>query len=137
MRPFERSSSRSSFLSGNVSRLGWDVSEVGKPENKAKSVATVKIHEPVTLGLRLVLEGFVQIFTILLRNQMDKMQNTCFLWFMICLQYMFSDFTGRECSGSLVLCCRSAIPPQPAWGSVLLEGRDPFGNLGCKSTGHL
>lgn len=45
----------------------------------AKSVATFKIHEPVTLGLRLALGGFVQIFTILLSSQMDRIQNTYFL----------------------------------------------------------
>lgn len=66
----------------------------GQKTKSAKSVATVKIHEPVTLRLRLALGGFVQIFTILLSNQMDKIQNTYFLEFMICLQYTFSDFTG-------------------------------------------
>lgn len=54
---------------------GWDgvYMKWGKQKTKsAISVATVKIHEQATLGLRLVLWGFVQIFTILLSNQMDK-----------------------------------------------------------------
>lgn len=76
---------------------GWDgvcVKWGDQKTKSAKSVATFKIHEPVTLGLRLALGGFVQIFTILLSSQMDRIQNTYFLEFMICLQNTFSDFAG-------------------------------------------
>lgn len=59
MRPFKRGSSRSSFLSKNISRLGYGMCEMGKPENKP--VDTVKIHEPVT-GVKIGLGGFCSVF---------------------------------------------------------------------------
>lgn len=46
------------------------------------------------VGFVLKKQGFVQIFKILLSSQMDKIQNTYFLGFVICLQFLFSVFTG-------------------------------------------
>lgn len=94
----------------------------GKQKTKsAISVATVKIHEQATLGLRLVLWGFVQIFTILLSNQMDKIQNTYFLGFGICLQYLFSDLTGVK---SCLLVQLINTQADLAGGSLARRGAD-------------